>query len=218
MTDDPANFRELNGVGPTTEAELQEAGVRTWSSLAKVLSALLRVKGVAGDTLRGLRDEARQRVSEADVASDTRMADRNDDRDASDETASRQAEARPAAAEDATREPSPEATDGAREHALSLHAGGLIGGHGRRVDLTLATTEVDSPHLTYDARLVARTYGDPQAAWATLGRLTGHAAPPEDVALHFGEVDLEPGVYRTRLDLTVTLPAPSPTTPAITLA
>ncbi len=52
MTDDAAMFRVLTGIGPTTEAELHEAGVRTWSSLAAVVTALLRVKGVASDPLR----------------------------------------------------------------------------------------------------------------------------------------------------------------------
>lgn len=217
MTDDPATFREISGVGPATEAELHEAGVRTWSSLATVLGALARVKGLAGDALRALRDEARQRASEASAASDARLADPDDGGFTSGQAADQQAAVQPTEAEDAERDPF-DAQDGASpQHTLSLHAGEILGGHGKTMNLTLSTADVDSPNLTYDARLVARAYGDPQAAWATLGRQSGQVAPPEQVSLHFGDVDLAVGIHRVRLDMTVTLPAPSRETPAIML-
>lgn len=70
MSDMLANFRELEGIGPATEARLHVAGLYTWTALSEILTALLRVRGVAGDKLRALSEQAADRASEADEASD----------------------------------------------------------------------------------------------------------------------------------------------------
>lgn len=67
-----AQFHELKGIGPAAEAKLHESGIRTWAALAETLDALARVKGVDASMLRGLRNEARNRV--ADSAADVGTA------------------------------------------------------------------------------------------------------------------------------------------------
>lgn len=64
MTTAHAPFRELKGIGPSTEAKLHEAGIRTWAALAETLDALARVRDVDAKRLRVLRDEARDKVDE----------------------------------------------------------------------------------------------------------------------------------------------------------
>lgn len=70
MSDNPAPFRELHGVGPATEARLHAAGVDTWEALSEILTALSRVRGVATDTLRAMTEQATDLASEAQPASD----------------------------------------------------------------------------------------------------------------------------------------------------
>lgn len=57
-----APFHELQGIGPATEAKLHQSGLQTWAALAETLDAIARVKGIDAAKLRGLRDEARQKV------------------------------------------------------------------------------------------------------------------------------------------------------------
>lgn len=208
MSDNDARFRTLKRIGPAIEAELHDAGVRTWASLAAVLTALIRVRGVATDALRALRDQA----SEADRASDAApAADERDghepDRDA------------PAGgmSDDAPPVPDtspPQGGTEALEHHLVLDAGKALGGRTRTVDLSLATAELDDG-FAYDATLVGRIYGAPDE-WTTLGRHSGQGRT-SPVPLQFAEIDLAPGLHQLRLDLTVTLPTPRDR-PAVGLA
>lgn len=204
MSDDYANFRELKGIGPATEAELHDAGVRTWASLAAVLTALIHVRGVATDTLRALRDQA----SEADRASDAAPA--ADDKDGHEPAGDTPDDADPPIHGDM---PPPDRAP-ALEHHLMLEAGKALGGRTRTFDLALATAELDD-EFAYDATLVGRIYGASDG-WSTLGRRAGQGRAPH-LPLHFADVDLAPGLHQLRLDLTVTLATPRDT-PAVALA
>jgi hypothetical protein len=212
MRDELANFRELHGIGPATEGELHEAGVRTWASLVAVLDALGRVRGVAGDALHALRQQARDRASEAATASDAgRVADgaRSDaghvDRGGTDASAP------------VVQGPDPD--DGpVTNHRVTLDAGKVVGGRTRAIDLALSTADFAGPEpFTYDARLVGRRYGAPDADWTTLGQRAGHGQPPDGLPLHFTEVDLSPGLHRLRVDVTLTLETPTHTAPLLTV-
>ena len=204
MSDDYANFRELKGIGPATEAELHDAGVRTWASLAAVLTALIHVRGVATDTLRALRDQA----SEADRASDAAPA--ADDKNGHEPAGDTPDDADPPIHGDMP----PHGRAPALEHHLMLEAGKALGGHTRTFDLALATAELDD-EFTYDATLVGRIYGASDG-WTTLGRRAGQGRAPH-LPLHFADVDLAPSLHQLRLDLTVTLATPRDT-PAVALA
>lgn len=70
MNEALADFRELDGIGPAIEARLHEAGVYTWAALSDVLTALVRVRGVASDALRGLIEQAAGHASTADEATE----------------------------------------------------------------------------------------------------------------------------------------------------
>lgn len=50
MSDMPATFRELKGIGPASEARLHEAGVLSWAGLAEVLAVLNQVQGRGSGT------------------------------------------------------------------------------------------------------------------------------------------------------------------------
>jgi hypothetical protein len=58
MSDTLANFRELTGIGPATEAKLHEAGVYTWTALAEVLHALIKIRGITAYKLKALSEQA----------------------------------------------------------------------------------------------------------------------------------------------------------------
>lgn len=214
---DAANFREINGIGPAFEAELHEAGVRTWSSLAAVLGALGHVKGIASDGLRDLRDEVRARASEADQASGPTLAEPKEGATPSESVADAPVPATAVEVADASDDAAAVSHE-SRTYTIPLDAGPFIGGHGHDVDLALVTDDVDSADLESAAELAARTFGDAAAPWVPLGRESGRCAPPEQPTLHFSDVDLAPGVYRTRLQLTVTLPEPTHTAPSISIA
>ncbi len=64
MSETLARFRELEGVGPATEAKLHGAGVYSWAALAEVVDALGNVRGSTGDTLRELSDRIAARAAE----------------------------------------------------------------------------------------------------------------------------------------------------------
>lgn len=64
-----ARFRQLKGIGEAREAQLHEAGLRTWAALAQTLDALAQVRNVDSDLLRSLRDQARAKADENDQAS-----------------------------------------------------------------------------------------------------------------------------------------------------
>lgn len=68
MSDTLANFRELNGIGPATEAKLHEAGVYTWAAMSEVLHALIRVRGMTAGKLKALSAQAARLASEPDAA------------------------------------------------------------------------------------------------------------------------------------------------------
>jgi hypothetical protein len=208
MSDELANFRELPGIGPTTEAQLHEAGVRTWSSLAAVLGALGHVRGVVGDALRALRQQARERASEAAMVSDAGPAAAVTAGDATDDAGA------PATVDRNT----PTADAAGLHHRVLLDAGKVVGGQARAVDLTLSTADAAEPEpFAYDARLAARRYGAPDAGWVPLGRHVGNGQPPDTLPLHFDDVDLPPGLHRLRLDVTLTVGTPTRTTPPLTL-
>jgi hypothetical protein len=208
MSDELANFRELPGIGPTTEAQLHEAGVRTWSSLAAVLGALGHVRGVVGDAFRALRQQARDRASEAATVSDAGPAAAVTAGDATDDAGA------PATVDRNT----PTADGAGLHHRVLLDAGKVVGGQARAVDLTLSTADAAEPEpFAYDARLAARRYGAPDAGWVPLGRHVGNGQPPDTLPLHFGDVDLSPGLHRLRLDVTLTVGTPTRTTPPLTL-
>jgi hypothetical protein len=211
MSDELANFRELPGIGPATEAELHEAGVRTWSSLAAVLGALGHVRGVVGDALRALRQQARDRASEAAMVSDAGPAAAVTAVTAGDATDDAGA---PATVDRNT----PTADAAGLHHRVLLDAGKVVGGQARAVDLTLSTADAAEPEpFAYDARLAARRYGAPDAGWVPLGRHVGNGQPPDTLPLHFGDVDLSPGLHRLRLDVTLTVGTPARTMPPLTL-
>lgn len=208
MSDELANFRELPGIGPSTEAQLHEAGVRTWSSLAAVLGALGHVRGVVGDALRALRQQARDRASEAATVSDAGPAAAVTAGDATDDAGA------PATVDRNT----PTADAAGLHHRVLLDAGKVVGGQARAVDLTLSTADAAEPEpFAYDARLAARRYGAPDAGWVPLGRHVGNGQPPDTLPLHFGDVDLSPGLHRLRLDVTLTVGTPTRTMPPLTL-
>jgi len=68
MSDTLANFRELNGIGPATEAKLHEAGVYTWAAMSEVLHALIKVRGMTAGKLKALSAQAARLASEPDAA------------------------------------------------------------------------------------------------------------------------------------------------------
>jgi predicted flap endonuclease-1-like 5' DNA nuclease len=67
MSDTLANFRELNGIGPATEAKLHEAGVHTWAAMSEVLHALIKVRGMTAGKLKVLSAQAARLASEPDA-------------------------------------------------------------------------------------------------------------------------------------------------------
>lgn len=217
MSDESAGFRALTGIGPATERELHDAGVRTWASLVAVLDALANVRGVATDALRAMRHHARELASEVVATSDAVPGA------AVAEAA--QAMATGAADHGATvgtatsDDGAMQAGDVTAHHHLVLDAGMVVGGRGRDVELALSTTDIDRVgDFTYDARLVGRAYGTPDDRWATLGRRSGHGHPPADVALRFADVQLPPGLHRLQLDVRVTLAAPTHAAPRLAVA
>ena len=64
MGDSLANFRDLKGLGPATEARLHETGIYTWEALAAAATALAAVRG-EGDTLRDVANAIAARRAEA---------------------------------------------------------------------------------------------------------------------------------------------------------
>jgi len=65
MSESLARFRDLQGIGPATEARLHEAGIYTWEALDAAASALAAVRG-NGDTLREVAGLVAARRSEAE--------------------------------------------------------------------------------------------------------------------------------------------------------
>jgi hypothetical protein len=59
-----AKFRELQGIGPATEARLHQAGIYSWEALATAAAALASVRG-NGDSMRDVANAVAARRAEA---------------------------------------------------------------------------------------------------------------------------------------------------------
>lgn len=213
MSDDLARFRELHGIGPTTEAELHQAGIRTWDDIASVTTALMRARGVATTAVRAIRDQARDRASKAALASDAGAPDRAGD---ADERMSAGGDGDHASRTPPTAAVRTHELSAVRQH-LTVDAGKRLGGRVQEVDIALdAGDDGDGQTMIgYDARLLGRPYGTPDGPWRPVGRQAARGRPPR--RLRFHGVALAPGLHRLRLDVTVTT-TPGATTPQLAIA
>lgn len=64
MAESLASFRELQGVGPATEARLHQAGIHSWRALSDVLAALGGMRSRGREPLRALAERAAARAAE----------------------------------------------------------------------------------------------------------------------------------------------------------
>jgi hypothetical protein len=74
MSESLASFRDLKGIGPTTEARLYEAGVYTWEALGAAAYALAAVRGNE-DTLREVANLVAAQGTEAEGQAALRLPD-----------------------------------------------------------------------------------------------------------------------------------------------
>ena len=205
MSGSLASFRELEGVGPATEARLHAAGVFTWEALFQVAAALDSVGGATGESLHDLSGRIAEHAAAAG-ASGPRPP--HADAAAADQPATGTAAAAP------RRRPS-------RVHMAVLDAGKAIGGATRDVELDLATDKVgDVPELEYQATLSGRPFGQAGApsTWTTLARQAGRVPVSERLPLRFTAVALPPGIQRLRVEVALRLPEPTEDAPTLALA
>lgn len=195
MSGSLASFRELEGVGPATEARLHAAGVFTWEALFQVAAALDSVGGATGESLQDLSGRIAEHAAAAG-ASGPRPPNAD------------------AAAAAPHRRPS-------RVHMAVLDAGKAIGGATRDVELDLGTDKVgDVPELEYQATLSGRPFGQAGApsTWTTLARQAGRVPVSERLPLRFTAVALPPGIQRLRVEVALRLPEPTEDAPTLALA
>lgn len=243
MNDTLANFRELKGIGPAREAKLHEAGVYTWAALSEVLSALGNVKGITGDKLRHLSEQAARLASEPGAGSAPGLT--GPERSEafivrlSLTSAGRPTHSTVTHVRSQTEHPlagwSPDqiirfiqeqaglnAGTAARDHRVVFDLGRTVGGRQRSLDLVVSTSKMaGGEEFEYRATLAGRTYGaissSAEDSWVTLAANAGLGHPPDSLPLRFEHVELGPGVQRLRLDMAVRFRSPQGEAPALEL-
>ena len=246
MSESLARFRDLQGIGPATEARLHEAGIYTWEALDAAASALAAVRG-NGDTLRevaGLvaahRSEAEGQAAlrlpggerlEAFILRMTLAADGEPRRYTATHvrTLTEQAWAGWTPVElarfieehsglQAGRGQAPASPRRlSRDHLVVLDAGMAIGGASRDIDLMVTGSDTAGAEFGYQATLAARRLGA-GGDWTSVASHAGTGHPVRELALRFPAVQLPAGVYRLQLRLEVNLPASAAQPPALALA
>lgn len=225
-----ASFRELNGVGPATEAKLHEAGVYTWQALSTVISALSGVRGNPGHPLGELSAQLADKLDEQDDSERSeafvlRLSM------APDGTPVRCAvtHVRSQTEQPWSGWPSAEVLHfiekwsrmiQPRDQVVRLDAGKAIGGISRDIELVVSTRGMRGQEdFRYRATLQRRAYGVVgEASWTTVATRSGRARPPDQLPLRFEGVELPPGVQRLRLRLALELSTPSVGPPVLELA
>ena len=213
-----ARFRDLSGIGPTTEARLHAAGIHTWDALAVAATALAGVRGEGGtprdvaNAVAARRAEAREEDAPGDENNSVVGPD--------DAPAAEPVPDDPPAARPRRRRERPRLGPPSSDHLVVLDAGKAIGGGSRNIRLVVTDTRAADGEFGYRATLAARELGNGGngAGWTTVGSRAGKGVAPGEVALAFPEVHLPPGVHRLELRMEVRLPAPTKRPPVLRLA